>query len=115
MLAPISAPSDLGLRLPQPGSVPGTAKAPEAGHQLVSGDAVYRAVAVDAAGTATAGSSSYLSGPGGPVQKVCGNCFVMRFSAGPTGSGRPGHAVRCLPCRQGHRPSSSPAWSVSGG
>jgi arginase len=30
MLALISAPSNLGLRPPQPGSVPGTAKAPEA-------------------------------------------------------------------------------------
>jgi hypothetical protein len=27
------------------------------------------------------GSSTYLSGPGGPVAKVFDNCFVMRFDS----------------------------------
>ena len=44
-------------------------------------DASYRAVAVDAEVAVATGSSSYLSGPGGPVEKVYDNCFVMRFDA----------------------------------
>ena len=46
-------------------------------------DASYRAVAVDGDVAVATGSSSYLAGPGGPVQKVYDNCFVMRFD--PTG------------------------------
>jgi len=44
-------------------------------------DAIYRAVAVDGDVAVATGSSSYLSGPGGPVQKVYDNCFVMRFDS----------------------------------
>jgi ketosteroid isomerase-like protein len=44
-------------------------------------DAAYRAVAVDGDVAVATGSSSYLSRPGGPVQKVYDNCFVMRFNA----------------------------------
>lgn len=43
-------------------------------------DAVYRAVAVDGDIAVATGSSTYLSSPGGPVQKVYDNCFVMRFN-----------------------------------
>ena len=44
-------------------------------------DASYRAVAVDGDLAVATGSSSYLSEPGGPVQKVYDNCFVMRFDS----------------------------------
>ena len=44
-------------------------------------DAAYRAVAVDGDLAVATGSSSYLSEPGGPVQKIFDNCFVMRFDA----------------------------------
>jgi ketosteroid isomerase-like protein len=44
-------------------------------------DAAYRAVAVDGDLAVATGSSSYLSEPGGPVQKVFDNCFVMRFDS----------------------------------
>lgn len=44
-------------------------------------DAVYRAVAVDGDVAVATGSSSDLSGPGGPVQKVYDNCFMMRFDS----------------------------------
>ena len=44
-------------------------------------DAEYRAVAVDGDVAVAIGSSSYLSGPGGAVQKVYNNCFVMRFDS----------------------------------
>lgn len=42
-------------------------------------DANYRAVAVDGDVAVATGSSSYLAEPGGPVEKVFDNCFVMRF------------------------------------
>jgi SnoaL-like domain len=42
-------------------------------------DASYRAVAVDDDVAVATGSSTYLAGPGGPVEKVFDNCFVMRF------------------------------------
>ena len=42
-------------------------------------DASYRAVAVDGDVAVATGSSSYLRDPGGPVDKVYDNCFVMRF------------------------------------
>ena len=44
-------------------------------------DAAYRTVAVDGDVAVAIGSSSYMSGPGGPVQKVYDNCFVMRFDS----------------------------------
>ena len=44
-------------------------------------DAAYRAVAVDGDVAVATGSSTYLSGPGGPVEKVYDNCFVMRFDS----------------------------------
>ena len=44
-------------------------------------DASYRAVAVDRDVAVATGSSTYLSGPGGPVEKVYDNCFVMKFDA----------------------------------
>jgi len=44
-------------------------------------DASYRAVAVDGDVAVATGSSTYRSGPGGPVAKVFDNCFVMRFDA----------------------------------
>ena len=44
-------------------------------------DAAYRAVAVDGDLAVATGSSSYLSEPGGSVQKVFDNCFVMRFDS----------------------------------
>jgi ketosteroid isomerase-like protein len=42
-------------------------------------DAAYRVVAVDGDVAVATGSSRYLSRPGGPVEKVYDNCFVMRF------------------------------------
>ena len=42
-------------------------------------DAAYRAVAVDGDVAVATGSSTYFSSPGGPMQKVYDNCFVMRF------------------------------------
>jgi len=44
-------------------------------------DAVYRAVAVEADVAVATGSSTYLSAPGGAVEKVYDNCFVMRFDS----------------------------------
>jgi ketosteroid isomerase-like protein len=42
-------------------------------------DAAYRAIAVDDDVAVATGSSSYLAKPGGPVEKVFDNCFVIRF------------------------------------
>ncbi len=39
------------------------------------------AVAVDGDVAVATGSSTYLSGPGGPVEKAYDNCFVMRFDS----------------------------------
>jgi ketosteroid isomerase-like protein len=44
-------------------------------------DAAYRAVAVDGDVAVATGSSSYRSPPGGPVEKVFDNCFVLRFDS----------------------------------
>jgi len=44
-------------------------------------DAAYRAFAVDGDVAVATGSSTYLSGPGGPVKEVFHNCFVMRFDS----------------------------------
>lgn len=44
-------------------------------------DASYRAVAVDGDVAVATGSSSYTSEPGGEVERVFDNCFVMRFDS----------------------------------
>jgi ketosteroid isomerase-like protein len=44
-------------------------------------DAAYRAVAVDGDVAVATGTSTYLAGPGGPVEEVYDNCFVMRFDS----------------------------------
>jgi hypothetical protein len=44
-------------------------------------DAVCRTVAVDDDIAVAIGRSSYLSSPGGAVDKVYDNCFVMRFDS----------------------------------
>jgi ketosteroid isomerase-like protein len=44
-------------------------------------DAAYRAVAVEGDVAIATGSSTYTSVPGGPVEKVYDNCFVMRFDS----------------------------------
>lgn len=44
-------------------------------------DAAYQAVAVDGDVVVATGTSSYLAEPGGEVEKVYDNCFVMRFDA----------------------------------
>jgi hypothetical protein len=44
-------------------------------------DAAYQAVAVDGDVAVATGTSTYLSGPGGPVEEVFDNCFVMRFDS----------------------------------
>ncbi len=45
-------------------------------------DASYRAVAVDGDVAVAVGSSSYSAKPGGPVERVFDNCFVLRFDSG---------------------------------
>jgi ketosteroid isomerase-like protein len=42
-------------------------------------EAGYRAVAVDGDVAVAVGSSTYRKSPGGPVDSVYDNCFVMRF------------------------------------
>lgn len=42
-------------------------------------DATYRAVAVDGDTAVAVGTSTYTDGPGGPVDQVFHNCFVLRF------------------------------------
>jgi ketosteroid isomerase-like protein len=44
-------------------------------------DAYYEPVAVDGERAVATGSSTYTKGPGGPVDKIYDNCFVMRFDA----------------------------------
>jgi SnoaL-like domain len=44
-------------------------------------DATYQAVAVDGDVAVATGSSAYTPEPGGRVEKVYDNCFVMRFDA----------------------------------
>ena len=44
-------------------------------------EAAYSPTAVDGDVAVAAGSSTYLERPGGPVEKVYDNCFVMRFDA----------------------------------
>ncbi len=43
--------------------------------------AAYQAVAVDGDIAVATGTSSYLSEPGGAVEEVYDNCFVMRFDS----------------------------------
>jgi ketosteroid isomerase-like protein len=42
-------------------------------------DASYEPVAVDGDVAVAVGSSTYFESPGGPVEKVYDNCYVMRF------------------------------------
>ena len=42
-------------------------------------DASYAPVAIDGDTVVATGSSTYFEGPGGPVEKVYDNCFVIRF------------------------------------
>jgi ketosteroid isomerase-like protein len=42
-------------------------------------DATYEPVAVDGDVAVATGSSTYFEQPGGPVDKVYDNCYVMRF------------------------------------
>ena len=44
-------------------------------------DARYVPVAVEGDVAVATGESTYLAEPGGPVEKVYDNCFVMRFDA----------------------------------
>jgi hypothetical protein len=44
-------------------------------------DATYRVVALDGDVAVATGTSTYLTSPGGPIDKVFDNCFVMRFDA----------------------------------
>jgi ketosteroid isomerase-like protein len=43
-------------------------------------DASYAPVAVDGDLAVATGSSTYFASPGGPVERVFDNCFVMRFA-----------------------------------
>lgn len=42
-------------------------------------DADYRVIAVDGEIAVATGTSTYVKEPGGPVDKVYDNCFVIRF------------------------------------
>ncbi len=42
-------------------------------------DATYEPVALDGDVAVATGSSTYFERPGGPVEKVYDNCYVMRF------------------------------------
>lgn len=44
-------------------------------------DATYRAVAVEGDAAVATGASTYVKEPGGPVETIYDNCFVMRFDA----------------------------------
>jgi ketosteroid isomerase-like protein len=44
-------------------------------------DASYAPVAVEGDVAVATGSSTYFERPGGPVEKVYDNCYVMRFDA----------------------------------
>jgi ketosteroid isomerase-like protein len=44
-------------------------------------DASYEPVAVDGEVAVATGSSTYYERPGGPVEKVYDNCYVMRFDS----------------------------------
>ncbi len=42
-------------------------------------EAAYRAIAIDGGLAVATGSTSYRGRPGGPVERVFDNCFVIRF------------------------------------
>jgi ketosteroid isomerase-like protein len=44
-------------------------------------DASYRPIAVEGDVAVATGSSTYTRGPGGPIDEIYDNCFVMRFDA----------------------------------
>lgn len=44
-------------------------------------EASYTPVAVDGDVVVATGSSTYYTAPGGPVERVFDNCFVIRFDA----------------------------------
>ncbi len=44
-------------------------------------DARYRTVAVEGDTAVAVGASTYTAGPGGPVEQVYDNCFVLRFDS----------------------------------
>ena len=44
-------------------------------------EAEYRAVAVEGDAAVAVGSTTYVVEPGGPVDRVFDNCFVLRFDA----------------------------------
>jgi ketosteroid isomerase-like protein len=44
-------------------------------------DGTYEAVAVDGDLAVATGSSTYSAKPGGPIEQIYDNCFVMRFGA----------------------------------
>jgi ketosteroid isomerase-like protein len=44
-------------------------------------DASYEPVAVDGDVAVATGSSTYFEQPGGPIEKIYDNCYVMRFDA----------------------------------
>jgi ketosteroid isomerase-like protein len=44
-------------------------------------NASYRPIAVDGDMAVASGSSTYTRGPGGPIDEIYDNCFVMRFDA----------------------------------
>jgi hypothetical protein len=50
-------------------------------------DATYRTVAIDGDAAVATGHSVYRSAPGGPVERVFDNCFVMRFDENDPGLG----------------------------
>jgi hypothetical protein len=57
------------------GSAPGVSSRDQPGTY----DASYRAIAVDRDIAVATGTTSYLASPGGTVEKVYDNCFVIRF------------------------------------
>ena len=44
-------------------------------------EAEYRTIAVDGDVAVAVGSTTYATEPGGPVDRVYDNCFVLRFDA----------------------------------
>jgi ketosteroid isomerase-like protein len=44
-------------------------------------EAAYRAVAIEGDVAVATGATTYRSEPGGPVEKIYDNCFVMRFDS----------------------------------
>jgi SnoaL-like domain len=44
-------------------------------------DATYEPVAIDGEVAVATGSSTYFAEPGGPIDRIYDNCFVIRFDA----------------------------------